>query len=268
MGHKVAKMTPSYLRKETEADENQESVAVARRRPQLAPRVLLVLLLERDGLLDLVELDIDQRVVLVALCVVLGQNLLGLGGLPVGDEPAGRLGHEPDEGDLEQGRDGLQQAGRAPRPVADDVVGAERDPGPDERAQVPEGVVDGRVDGAVLRVDELGDEEGRGPVGDGDAEAEQEAPDDEEGDVEAEGEQCDADDHDSTPNHDSHPPSQEISCESISVVCHKDNLAWIYDQIVPGLFLPQYGTKGMASMLPMLIEAVMRPRMDGLGSLK
>jgi len=68
---------------------------VARRRPQLAPRVLLVLLLEVDGLLDLVELDIDEVIVQVSLGVDVGQDLLGLGRFALGDEPTGRLGDGP-----------------------------------------------------------------------------------------------------------------------------------------------------------------------------
>lgn len=185
-------------------------MAVAGRRPQLAPRRLLELLLERNGLLDLMELDVDQLIVLVALRVVFVHDLLGLLELTLGNQPARRLGHEPDKHDLEQRRDRLQQARRAPRPVAGDVVGAKRHPGADERAQVPQRVVDGGIDGAVLRVHELGDEQRRRAVRDGDAEAEQQAAHDEERNVHAQREQHDADDHDGAADDDAGAPPEEV----------------------------------------------------------
>lgn len=145
-------------------------MAVAGRRPELTPCGLLVLLLERDGLLDLVVLNGDQLVVIVTRGMVLGQDSLGLRVFPLGDQPPRRFRDEPDEEDLEERRDGLQETGYPPSPVTNNIICAERYPGTDEGSQIPEGVVDCRVDSAVLRVHELSDQEGGGPVGDGDSE--------------------------------------------------------------------------------------------------
>lgn len=185
-------------------------MAVAGCRPELAPRGLLVLLLEGDGLLDLVVLNGDQLIVLVTRGVVLGQDRLGLCVFPLGDQPSWRLRNEPDEEDLEQRRDRLQETGDAPSPITRNVVRPEGYPGADEGAEVPERVVDGRVDSAVLRVHELCDQERGGAVGDGDAETEEEAADDEHGDVEAHREQRNAHEHDGAADHDSHAPAEEI----------------------------------------------------------
>lgn len=203
-------MEIAYLRKETKADQNQESVAVAWCRPQLAPRVLFIFLLKGNGLLDFIELDIYKSVVLVTLCVVFGQNHLCLLTLGVRDQPSWRLGHEPNKCDLEQRRDGLQQARRAPRPVSVDVVCSVRDPGSDERAKVPKCVVDGRVYGSVLGMDELGDQERRRAVGNGDAEAEEETSYNEQGNVETERQEGNADQHDGASNHNSHSSTEKI----------------------------------------------------------
>lgn len=183
-------------------------MAVAGRRPELTPRSLLVLLLERDGLLDLVILNIDQLIILVTRGVVLGQDSLGLGVLPLGDQPSRRFRDEPDEEDLEQRRDRLQEAGHAPSPVTNDIVCPERYPGTDEGAEVPQGVVDGRVDSAMLRVHELCDQERRGAVCDGDAETKEEAANDEHGNVEAHGKQSNSHKHDGAADNHAHASAE------------------------------------------------------------
>lgn len=66
------------LREEPDRNQDDGAVSVARSRPQLRPPIALQLLFERDGLLDLVELYIDQFVVLVALGVDICQDLLRL----------------------------------------------------------------------------------------------------------------------------------------------------------------------------------------------
>lgn len=183
-------------------------MAVAGRRPELTPRSLFVLLLERDGLLDLVILNIDQLVILVTRGVVLGQDSLGLSMLALGDQPPWRFWNEPDEEDLEQRRDRLQEAGHAPSPVTNDIVRPERHPGTNEGAEVPQGVVDGRVDSTVLRVHELRDQERRGAVCDGDAETKEKAANDEHGNVEAHGKQSNSHKHDGAADNHAHASAE------------------------------------------------------------
>lgn len=48
--------------------------------------------------------------------------------LALADEVTGRLGHEPDQEELEDGGGGLQEGGNTPCPLALDVLGAERGP--------------------------------------------------------------------------------------------------------------------------------------------
>jgi hypothetical protein len=142
--------------------------------------------------------------------MVLGQDGLGLGVLPLGDQPPWGLRDEPNEENLEKRRDRLQKAGHAPSPVTRDVVCPEGYPGADEGAEIPESIVDGRVDGTVLRVHKLCDQEGSGAVSDGDAETEQEATHDEHGDVEAHGEQGNSHEHDGATDYHSHAAAEDI----------------------------------------------------------
>lgn len=76
------------LREEADGDEDDGPVAVTRSRPQLRPAVAFELLLERNGLLDLIEFHVDQFVILVALGMYIGQDLLCLLGLALGNKPA------------------------------------------------------------------------------------------------------------------------------------------------------------------------------------
>lgn len=79
LGHEIGyKAVSRPLREEPDRDQDDGTVSVARSRPQLRPPVALELLLERDGLLNLVELHINQFIILVALGVDICQDLLRL----------------------------------------------------------------------------------------------------------------------------------------------------------------------------------------------
>lgn len=53
--------------------------------------------LELEGRLDLVHLELNDRVVLVVVFgVVVGENRLGLSDFPLGEEPSRGLGDEPE----------------------------------------------------------------------------------------------------------------------------------------------------------------------------
>ena len=175
------------LREEAGSDQNNQTVAVALGPPKLRPAVALKLLLELDGVADLLQLELDDLVVHVAVGMVLSQDLVRLVHFPVRDQPARRLGHRPHEDQLDDGREALHERGSTPRPVADDVVGAKSQPGGDDGSKIPGRVVDGGEDGAVLRVGQLGDEQRRGAVRDGYTKTEEEARGDEHAEVGGDG---------------------------------------------------------------------------------
>lgn len=88
-------------------------------------------MLERDLLLDLLELRAHPRVLLVAVGVEFGQRREPLAGAVVVNEPARGLGEEEDEEPEDRGRDALEAERDAPLPVVggrEALVGAEADP--------------------------------------------------------------------------------------------------------------------------------------------
>ena len=96
----------------------------------------------------------------------------------------------------------MHERRRAPRPVANDIIGPKCEPRGDDGAEVPCRVVDRREDGAVLRVHELRDEKGRGAVSNGDAETNEEAGRHEHADVAGDCLKDDAEQHDDAADHD------------------------------------------------------------------
>lgn len=93
------------LREETEGQEDSQPVPVSLRLEEVdVAAVSLGFHLEPDGLLDLAVLELDGRVLVVAVGVVLGEHLERLVVLVLGHEESGRLGHPPDEDDLDDGR--------------------------------------------------------------------------------------------------------------------------------------------------------------------
>lgn len=72
------------------------------------------LAVEVDRSLDFLKLVLDERILLVAVCVVVGERVQRLAVLALADEVTGRLGHEPDEEELEDGGDCLEERGNTP----------------------------------------------------------------------------------------------------------------------------------------------------------
>ena len=105
--------------------------------------------------------------------------LLGFCIASFGDKPARGLGEEPDEGDLEDGGDDLEDGRDTPAPVGGHLERAERDPGCDDRTDEPGGVEERAHTRALLGVRELADHGGRSYDRKGDTETEKEARDDE-----------------------------------------------------------------------------------------
>lgn len=199
------------LGEETEGEQDEEPVAVTLGLDELAPAVALEFLLELDGVLDLLELDLHDLIVEVAVGVNLGEGLVSLLNLAVGNHPARRLGDEPDEAQLQEGRKSLDKGRHAPCPVVVDVVSTESQPGSDEGTDVPGRVVDGSERCTVLRVNELGDQQRRGAVGDGNTESKEESGGNEHLQVDRDRLENHTEDHNDTANADTGTAAKDVS---------------------------------------------------------
>lgn len=71
-------------------------------------RSILTFQVHLNGCLDLLELVEHERVALIAVRVIVCENVKRLGLLALADKPTRRLGNEPDQEELEEGRDGLK----------------------------------------------------------------------------------------------------------------------------------------------------------------
>ena len=146
------------LREETERDDEHESVPVALGLEEVeVGGTLLGIELEADGLLDLLVLELHQRVVDVAVGVVLSENLQGLLGPLLGEQPTRRLGDKPDGGQLNDGRCSLSKSGNAPAPVTVDALGTKSQPGANDGTNVPQAIVDRSDTSTMLRVAKFGE---------------------------------------------------------------------------------------------------------------
>jgi len=199
------------LGEEARGDADDHAVAVALCADEFEPAVALVLLLELDGVDDFLHFEDDDFVVHVAVGVGVGDDVVRLFLLAVGDEPARGFGDEVDGAELDHRGESLHDGGDSPCPVAGDLESAESQPGGDDGTSVPHGVVDGGEDGAVLRVYELGDEERRRTVRNGDTESDEETSGNEHGDVDGDGLKDDTDDHDDAADEDTRSTTEDIS---------------------------------------------------------
>lgn len=84
------------------------------------------------------------------------------------------LRNPPDEHELDDGEDTLNEGGDSPGPGVGDVLCAESQPTADQGTQVPQAVVDGSDLGTMLRVRNLGDEHRAGELSQGVAETHEE----------------------------------------------------------------------------------------------
>lgn len=76
--------------------------------------MLLGSLVESDGLLDLVVLELNKRVLVVAAGVVVGEDSESFGVTATANEPSRRLRAEPHETDLDDGGKALEGRGETP----------------------------------------------------------------------------------------------------------------------------------------------------------
>lgn len=130
--------------------------------------------------------------------------------LAVGNIPTGGLGHEPDKRDLDQTGGSLNNGGNTPCPVVADVIGAVGKPSGNDGTRVPGRVIDGGEDGTVLWVDQLGDEQGGGSVGNGNTETDQESSTQEHVVVGTDRLQDDTNQHEDTSHENTHATTEDI----------------------------------------------------------
>lgn len=81
-----------------------------------------MLKLQLQSLLDLVVLKLNGGMLSITVSVVLGKHSKSLVVLVLGDEVTRRLGNPVDEGELDQGRQALDDAWDTPAPLVGDVV--------------------------------------------------------------------------------------------------------------------------------------------------
>jgi len=202
------------LREETEGDDEHESVPVALGLEEIeVGGALLSVEFEADGLLDLLVLELDQRVVDVAVSVVLSENLKGLLGPLLGEQPTRRFGDPEDEHELDDGGESLDQSRDSPRPVVVNVLSAERDPRANQGTDIPQAVVDGSDTSAVLRVADLSKEQRSGELGERVAETHEETGALEHGQVDGGSLDGGGNDHDGATDDDGHTTTVVIRDE-------------------------------------------------------
>lgn len=126
------------------------------------------------------------------------------------DMPSRRLRNYPDENKLEDGWRSLYHGRDAPRPVVWDVITAEGKPCSDNAPKIPSSVVDGRVRSAVLRVDQLSDQQRRGAMSNGNTKSDEEAGGDKHAKVDTGGLKSNSEDHDNATNENGHPTAKHV----------------------------------------------------------
>jgi len=118
------------LREEGEGDDDAHTLAVSNSGEESGPADLLSdSAVELDGSLDFIVLVLDEWILLVTITVVVCEGLQSLSIATLVDQPTRRLGSEPDESDLNDGRETLKSGGCAPGPGVLDLEGSVGRPG-------------------------------------------------------------------------------------------------------------------------------------------
>ncbi|KAG7879272.1 hypothetical protein KL937_003033 [Ogataea polymorpha] len=174
-------VTSRQLRGHAHPENDPQSPAVAPGLQHADPADFVFLLVVQD-LLDFLKLESHKRR-LVAIAVVIFQNLQGLVfAVGVHEEPRS-LWNEGEQRQTEHGRRDLPQGNASPCPAGFFRVSAERDARGDYCRQVPAGHVNASKEAAVLRFDHLGDVCWGADRVDGDGHADDNPADDEHGSV-------------------------------------------------------------------------------------
>ena len=171
------------LREDTETQCEHSTFAVGLRGEELAPRHLLVLVLDGDGSLDLRDFAQDERGRGITFRVVLDEDSVGLLVAVVGDEITRGLGDEGEGEQLCDTGDELEERGDSPGPGGFHVEGTEGDSGGDDGTDEPGTIEERGHDGAFLGMREFSDKGRGGHNGEGDSVSEENARHDEHGEV-------------------------------------------------------------------------------------
>jgi hypothetical protein len=114
------------LNHDTDKQTDEQAVAIAWRRDEKLPgRVSSECSLAFDGFADLAVLVDDKCIVLIAICMELGQDVENLFLATVRDEETRRFRDDEQPYDLERGEQDLHHDRHAPRPRALDVQASE-----------------------------------------------------------------------------------------------------------------------------------------------
>jgi len=120
------------LGEEAEREKDGKAVAVALGLEEVGvAAVLAALKFHADSLLDFAVLELDGRVVPVAVGVVLGEDIKGLLVLILGNQETGGLGDPVDESELNERWESLQEGRNTPGPFVAHEIGSEGNPGDD-----------------------------------------------------------------------------------------------------------------------------------------
>jgi len=163
------------LREETKGDDEHETLAVTGGLDEVHVRgALLVQEFNADSLLHLSILEHDSGVAVVVVGMVVGKHAERLVVPVLGQQPTWGFRDPPDEGELDDGEDTLDQGWDSPGPGAGDVLSAESQPTTDQGTKIPQAVVDGGDPSTMLRVSDFGDKHRAGELSHGVAETHEE----------------------------------------------------------------------------------------------
>jgi hypothetical protein len=198
------------LREESKGDENDEAMTVSGCSPQFTPGITLKFLLQLKGLADLIELKLYYFILFVTLGMCICQDTKSLLGLSLGDEPSRGLWYKPENISIESSTCGpwgpvpyenhlqcrgedLYERRRSPGPVSLDFIGTchrfscifkvhklppgltKCQPCSNKTTDVPCRIIDGSIDGSMLRVYQFGDQQRRRSMSNSNTEADEEA---------------------------------------------------------------------------------------------
>jgi hypothetical protein len=168
------------LREEGEGDDDPHSLEVtsALEKRDVAGR-LLGLFFESKSLLDFLVLEFDQWVITVPSTVVLSDDMNSFLISTSVDQPSRGLGDEPDEDELDDRCQSLEDGRNSPCPGARNSEGSVSGPTGNNGTEVPGGVVKRSDTGSVGGESELGDQDRTSERGDGDTETDEESRTDE-----------------------------------------------------------------------------------------
>jgi len=96
------------LREDTNANNDPQAAKVTRGTEEVEPGSAFGLSFELNGFLDFVEFEVDERVILFSSSVVLGENPSGLSLAAFADQPSRGFWDQPDEQDLDDGGQTLE----------------------------------------------------------------------------------------------------------------------------------------------------------------